>query len=83
MTNIRTTCAIIFFTLNLMKIQDNSFVFSQYTNICGSLKMLKCHDLCIFSFWRSGSARVRVSSFLRCPDDAQRRATVGRAPLDE
>jgi hypothetical protein len=82
MTNIRTICAIIYFTLNLMKIQDNCFVFFQYTNICGSLKMLKCHVLCIFPRGRCGLTRVMVSSFLGFPDDAQRRATVGRTPLD-
>jgi len=83
MTNIRTICAIIFFTLSLMKIQDNCFVFTPYTNICGLIKMLKWHVLCIFPLWRSGPTRVRVSSFLRYPDDEQQRATVGRAPLDE
>jgi hypothetical protein len=83
MTNIRTICAVIFFKLNLMKMRGNCFVFSQYTKIYGSLKMLKFHALCIFSLWRCGATRVRASSFLRFPDDTQRRATVGRTPLEK
>jgi hypothetical protein len=83
MKNIRTICAIIFFKLNLMNIQNNCFVFSQYTNICGSLKMLKCHVLCIFSLWRCSLTRIRASSFLRFLGDTQRPATFGRTPRDE
>jgi len=83
MTNIRAICAIVFFKLNLRKIKDNCFVFSQYTNVCGSLLMLKCHVFCIFPLWHCDPARIRASSFLKFPDDMQRRATVGRTPLNE
>jgi hypothetical protein len=67
----------------LMKIEDNCFVFSQYTNICESLKMFKFHVRCMFTLWRCGPTRAMTSSVLRISDDKQRNATAGRTPLVE
>jgi hypothetical protein len=43
----------------------------------------KIHNTYIFSLWHCSPARAMASSFTRFLDNTQRRATVGRTPLDE
>ena len=46
--------------------------------------MCVCVCVCVWFFlWRFGLTRALASSFLRFLDHTQRRATVGRTPLDE
>jgi len=48
-----------------------------------SLPLLSPVTIYIFFYWHNNPQRARASSFTRFLDHTQRRATVGRTPLDE